>query len=135
MVTSGRNLTAAEMNQEAGRECLTCGKILRGRSDKKFCDDYCRNVYNNQLKAVTHHLVRNVNHALGKNRRILDELAGAGSHVTRVSREKLLEKGFLFKYITHLYTTRKGATFFCCYDLRYLPLEHDWYLVVRSGEE
>ena len=31
--------------------CLACGKPLKGRIDKKFCDDYCRNNYNNQQKA------------------------------------------------------------------------------------
>lgn len=30
--------------------CLNCDKTLKGRTDKKFCDDYCRNSYNNQLK-------------------------------------------------------------------------------------
>jgi hypothetical protein len=25
------------------KKCLACGKQLKGRIDKKFCDDYCRN--------------------------------------------------------------------------------------------
>ena len=25
--------------------CHYCGAELKGRSDKKFCDDYCRNNY------------------------------------------------------------------------------------------
>ena len=25
--------------------CLTCNKPVKGRTDKKFCDDYCRNNY------------------------------------------------------------------------------------------
>ena len=52
--------------------CLNCEKTLKGRTDKKFCDDYCRNSYNNQLKASKNNLVRNINNALGKNRRILE---------------------------------------------------------------
>ena len=31
------------------RKCLECQEILYGRSDKKFCGDYCRNTYNNKL--------------------------------------------------------------------------------------
>lgn len=32
------------------RSCLDCGKALVGRADKKFCDDSCRNNYNNRIK-------------------------------------------------------------------------------------
>ena len=59
--------------QNETKTCLQCGKTLRGRADKKFCDDYCRNNYNNQLKANTNNYVRNINNALGKNRRILEK--------------------------------------------------------------
>ena len=31
------------------RKCLECGTVLKGRSDKKFCSDYCRNTYNNKV--------------------------------------------------------------------------------------
>jgi predicted nucleic acid-binding Zn ribbon protein len=56
------------------RNCPACGKPLNGRVDKRFCDDYCRNGYNNQLKSASNNLVRNINNALGKNRRILKSL-------------------------------------------------------------
>jgi hypothetical protein len=29
------------------RKCLNCDHVLKGRPDKKFCGDYCRNAYNN----------------------------------------------------------------------------------------
>ncbi|MBL7762218.1 MAG: DUF2116 family Zn-ribbon domain-containing protein, partial [Chitinophagaceae bacterium] len=54
--------------------CLNCGKPLKGRSDKKFCDDSCRNNYNNQLKSIVNNQMRNINNVLGKNRRILESL-------------------------------------------------------------
>ena len=55
------------------KTCLACGKPLKGRIDKKFCDDYCRNNYNNQQKAKGSHssYVRNINNTLLKNRKIL----------------------------------------------------------------
>ena len=46
---------------EPGRECLTCGTELRGRTDKKFCDDYCRSAYNNKMGPRSSLYVRNVN--------------------------------------------------------------------------
>ena len=74
------------------RACLTCETMLRGRIDKKFCDDYCRNSYNNQLKASKNNLVRNINNALGKNRRILESFFKHGEDTAKTTKEKLLEK-------------------------------------------
>ena len=117
------------------RLCVSCSKPVKGRTDKKFCDDYCRNNYNNQLKADSSNLVRNINNALSKNRRILDGLLVSGEEMAKTTKDKLLQKGFQFKYITHIYTNKKGNTYFFCYDLGYLPLENDWYLIVRRKED
>lgn len=114
--------------------CLACSKPVKGRTDKKFCDDYCRNNYNNQLKSDTNNLVRNINNALGKNRRILEASLGKEGMV-KIQRDKLLEKGFQFKYSTHTYTNKKGDVYFFCYDLGYLPLENEWYLLVKRKAE
>jgi len=117
------------------RLCLNCKKPVKGRTDKKFCDDYCRNNYNNQLKSNTINLVRNINNALGKNRRILESLFTDGEGMAKTNKNKLLQKGFQFKYSTHTYTNKKGDTYFFCYDIGYLPLESDWYLLVNRKEE
>ena len=121
--------------KQAPKTCLACDKPLKGRSDKKFCDDYCRNNYNNQLKSMTNNQMRNINNALSKNRRILEEMLPEGKEKVSSHKEKLLEKGFLFKYVTHLYTTKDGKTYYFCYEYGYLPLDNDWYLIVRRREE
>jgi hypothetical protein len=117
------------------RSCLTCGKTIRGRSDKKFCDDYCRNNYNNQLKADDNNYVRNINNALRKNRRILLDLLPEGDELVKTTREKLVTAGFRFKYFTHTYTNKKGSTYHFCYDYGYLPLDGDIFLIVKRKEE
>ena len=117
------------------RLCLNCNKPVKGRTDKKFCDDYCRNNYNNQLKSNTINLVRNINNALGKNRRILENLFIAGEQMAKTTKNKLLQRGFQFKYITHTYTNKRGNMYFFCYDIGYLPLESDWYLLVKQKAE
>jgi len=122
------------MTAEIKKLCLTCEKPIKGRTDKKFCDDYCRNNYNNQLKSASTNLVRNINNALGKNRRILENFFGK-EEMIKTTKDKLLEKGFQFKYVTHTYTNKKGNVYFFCYDLGYLPLENDWYLLVKRKEE
>jgi hypothetical protein len=115
--------------------CLTCNKPVKGRTDKKFCDDYCRNNYNNHLKADCNNLVRNINNALGKNRRILESMIPDNEEMGKVSKEKLLQEGFQFKYFTHIYKNKKGSAYFFCYDHGYLSLDNDWYLIVRRKTE
>jgi hypothetical protein len=117
------------------KTCLTCGKPLKGRADKRFCDDYCRNSYNNQLKSASNNLVRNINNALSKNRRILESLLPEGEETAKANKEKLHRLGFQFKYMTHTYVTKTGKTYFYAYDYGYLPLENDWYLIVKRKEE
>ncbi len=36
--------------QQNTATCQQCGKPVKGRIDKRFCDDFCRNAYNNNLK-------------------------------------------------------------------------------------
>jgi predicted nucleic acid-binding Zn ribbon protein len=117
--------------------CLACGKPLKGRSDKKFCDDYCRNNYNNQQKAKGNYsaYVRHINNTLLKNRKILESILPDGEETAKANRDKLQRLGFHFTYHTHTYTTKTGKTYFYCYDYGYLPLENDWYLVVKRKEE
>ena len=117
------------------KNCLYCGSPLKGRADKKFCNDYCRNAYNNQLKSSSNNLVRNINNALNKNRRILEGILPETEETAKTNKEKLIRLGFQFKYLTHTYTTRSGKTYFYCYDYGYLPLENDWYLIVKRKEE
>ena len=123
------------LKQKEEKTCLSCAKVVKGRSDKKFCDDYCRAAYNNELKSAVNNNIRNVNNALGKNRRILESILPETESPIATHRDKLLEKGFQFKYHTHLYTTKTNKVYYYCYEYGYLPLEHNWYLIVKRAEE
>src|SRR5688500_3761700 len=48
--------------------CLQCNRALRGRSDKKFCDAYCRNVHHNGQKKHVNISHQKINGILKKNR-------------------------------------------------------------------
>lgn len=112
------------------KKCLECGTEIKGRADKKFCSDYCRNAYNNNINKDSKNLVRNVNNRLRKNYRILDSFELKDGK-TRSTKTRLMDKGFDFEYITNLYTTKKGSTYFFVYDLGYLPLDNDYYMIVK----
>lgn len=112
------------------KTCLECGEQILGRSDKKFCSDLCRNAYNNKLNSDTNNTVRNINNALRKNRRILEEICKEDK--AKTTKNSLLNKGFDFSYITSIRTTQKGSTYFFVYDYGYLALDNDFFLVVKD---
>jgi hypothetical protein len=120
----------------AKRFCLACNKIVKGRHDKKFCDDYCRNSYNNLQNSDQNNYVRNVNNILRRNRRILEGQMPEGEEIKRVLKLKLAEAGFSFKYHTHQYQNQKGQTYLFNYEYGYLPLEGgEWVLIVKRKIE
>lgn len=104
---------------------------MRGRSDKKFCDDYCRNTFNNQLKSETNNHMRNINNSLRRNRRILQSLLPGPARSARAGREELARLGFNFNYFTHQDVNRKGKTCHYCYDYGYLPLDADRFQIIK----
>lgn len=115
------------------RLCLNCRKTLKGRLDKKFCDDNCRNAYNNVQNSERNNYVRTVNTILRKNRRILEELLPPGERTISIPRQKLQDKGYDFHYFTNQLQTQKG-TYLFCYEYGYLLKEGDWLLLVRRNE-
>lgn len=115
------------------KKCLECGKPIFGRVDKKFCDDQCRNAHNNKKNSDANNLVRNVHYILRKNRRILEELNPTGKE--KIHRNKLIDKGFDFTYLTSTYTTKVGAVYYFCYEYGYLALENDLLLLVKKKDE
>lgn len=111
------------------RACKECDEELKGRADQKFCSDYCRNAFNNRINSDTKNLIRNTNNQLRKNYRILDSFHP--DPTTKTTRDKLLAKGFDFNLFTSLYTTKKGLTYFFVYDYGYLPLNDDYFAIVK----
>ena len=106
--------------------CLECGDKIIGREDKKFCNDACRNTYNNKLNKDTTNLMRNINFILRKNYRISAEN-------NTEDKSKLTELGFSFEYFTSIYTTKTGTQYHFVYDQGYMFLENDWLLLVKKN--
>ena len=114
--------------------CLECGDKLRGRADKKYCDDSCRNAFNNKQYRKLNNYKRNVNGILSRNRRILAELSWG--EITEVSKMILHAKGFDFNYYTNTFRNKSGRVFFCCYDMGYSSKDNDQNaLVIKTDLE
>ncbi len=113
------------------RKCLECGEPLRGRSDQKYCSDYCRNTYNNRLDVDTKNLIRNTNNRLRKNYKVLTSLNKSGK--TKVTRLRLYDRNFDFNFFTSTYITKAGKIYYYVYDQGYLELENDYYLLIKKN--
>jgi hypothetical protein len=117
------------------KTCISCQHHLHGRTDKKFCNDYCRNTYNNQLNSASNQQVRNINHHLRKNRRILESFLLPSKQIIKVARQKLFSKGFAFTYFTHIHTNKKGSVYHFCYEYGYLISEGDAVMIIKKKIE
>lgn len=111
------------------KSCLECKAEFRGRTDKKFCSDYCRNAHHNRLNRDCNNLVRTVNNRLRKNYRILRGITGE-SGTRPVGRTQLTDRGFDFNSITRI-ASHPGGPCYCVYDLGYVPLGEDSYKIVE----
>lgn len=114
------------------RLCLECGEPLRGRADQKFCNDMCRNAYNNKKQGRTTKYMRKINRILKTNHSILKDLNTDDK--TTVYSKKLQKQNFNFNYYTHTYTTRNGSVYHFCYDQGYLKLGNNRYLLVKKED-
>ncbi|MEM8893783.1 MAG: hypothetical protein AAGC88_04335 [Bacteroidota bacterium] len=108
------------MNNLSQRKCLECNKPLHGRLDKKFCDAYCRNTYNNRHKSKVEYDIIQVNSTIRKNRRILATLCPQGKATVR--KEVLDIMGYDFKHFSGLYKSPNGLLYYLVYDYAFSPV-------------
>src|SRR5215216_5997861 len=114
------------------QKCLNCDKPLKGRIDKKYCDEHCRNEYFNKRKEIERKEIRTIDLALKKNRRILKEILKEKEFI-QVEEKDLQLKGFVFLYHTHNETTKqKQNTCVFCYDYGYIDMQNGLYKIIKA---
>lgn len=113
---------------------MSCNKTIRGRSDKKFCNDYCRSAFNYQQKWNSNNLIRRINKVLMKNRLILEDILSSSAGSFRVKEESLHNKGFSFDYYTGTCINKKGQIIYYCYEYGYLPLGNDFHMLLKKKD-
>lgn len=109
-------MCASEQNT-ISRTCLTCNKIIRGRSDKKFCNDYCRSAFNNKQLASKFKEIRIISRTLLKNRKVLQKWATTKTNP--VNLQELLSDGLNLGYITQSIHQPLAHPLCYCYDYGY----------------
>lgn len=102
--------------------CENCGKELKGRSDKRFCDDSCRNTYNHRQRMPDNEVMSPVINILKKNRNIL--MTEFDKDHRTMTKSELMSLGFNFDYCTQRKTLSLSQYYFC-FDYGYELLPND----------
>jgi hypothetical protein len=113
------------------RICGFCQERIRGRSDKKFCNDVCRNAFNNRINGELNASIRAINSKLKRNRRVLESLLPVDIPFVKLKKQVLLNKGFQMNYLTHARLSPKGSVYSFCYEYGYTTIG-DEVVVVRK---
>lgn len=116
------------------RLCPECAEEFSGRSDKKFCSAPCRSAHHNRARAAELSFQRSINNILRHNRKVLAELNPDGK--ANVRRDRMIDRGFKFRYFTNEYRTRNGTLYHFCYDYGYRveEEEREWVLLIKRQE-
>lgn len=115
------------------QKCRACNLRIKGRSDKKFCNDQCRTAFHNQQRRQTLQYTRTINAILRKNRSVLATLTSRQKVDNHVSKYQLERMGFNFTYHTHTYLSSTGKLYYFCYEHGYLPLENGYFALISKS--
>lgn len=100
--------------------CLECNNKLSGRSDKKFCSNYCRATFHNRKSALDFKEIKTINKILKKNRQLLYDKMN--SEKLEFTLKEMEEKGFNFHYLTSYCEIKSDLFCKFCYEIGYLPI-------------
>ena len=101
------------------KKCLACDKDLQGRSDKIFCDPYCKSSYHYQKsKEEAPRFYNKVDNQLKLNRKILKNFNKSGKATVRS--ETIKKLGFNPNFFTHYWKNKKGDVYLFVYEFGFL---------------
>jgi predicted nucleic acid-binding Zn ribbon protein len=109
--------------------CLECKSKFNGRSDKKFCSDQCRAIFNNRKISEKEAEIIRINSILRKNRTLLKQTNPVGK--TTIRKEVLSSQGFDFRFFTHVFKTNTNQIYYFCYEYGYSFIADEKVLIVN----
>ncbi|MGN7986231.1 hypothetical protein ACTJKC_02765 [Pedobacter sp. 22226] len=119
------------------RLCEVCGLSFKGRSDKRFCSDACRNANKRQLQRISGWqepaFVEKIHRMLRHNRQILRERLNQETKLI-ISKTDLIEAGFHFGYCTSVFSKEMNIYRFC-YEYGWLEVENGKILLVKNERQ
>jgi len=101
------------------RNCLECGKDLKGRLGKKYCDPACKSAYHNSHTNEAEAEIKKVNRIIRHNRSILKLLSPEGKATVR--KEVLDQLSYDYRFFTGLFKS-KNNLYYLVYDYAFSPI-------------
>lgn len=104
---------------EHQRNCLACNRNLEGRTDKKFCDPYCKSAWHyTKSRGDSAGFYAKVDRQLKTNRKILKLFNKAGKATARA--QVLIDRGFDPNFFTHFWKNQQGDVYLFVYEFGFL---------------
>jgi hypothetical protein len=99
--------------------CLNCSETLTGRSDKIYCNPYCKSSYHYRINNEKEEsMFKRIDKQLKLNRRLLKNYNKAGKSTIRS--ENLIAEGFNPKYFTHYWKNKKNDVYLFCFEYGFI---------------
>ena len=114
------------------KNCLHCAKKIVGRTDKKFCNNYCRSSYHNEQTGSRTNYMRQVNYQLQKNRSILAATYSLYPKRKIIPFHELFLRGFNLVHFTHQQKDQRAGTYTFCYDYGYKMVGRNAVMIVQQ---
>ncbi len=114
-------------------ECKNCQHPLTGRTDKQFCNDYCRNNYHNARNQQDNNLTRNITAVIRRNRSKLKGLVN--KQITTLNKADLDIADFNWNYHTHCQTNSKGLVTTYCFDFGFQILPNNKIKIIHHTKQ
>jgi len=114
------------------RKCPVCGTDVKGRSDKIYCNVYCKNENHYKVRQKRLESILPVDDRLHHNYKLLCQYLQGKNRPVKVSKAELTELNFNFDFHTHFITNAKGQIYRCLYNLAWLQLSDNVILVVKT---
>lgn len=116
-------------------QCIQCTKKISGNDNKRFCNDFCKNAFHNARRKKESKEIGDIITMLKTNRRIIAELLN-DKEIKKVSAQRLLDKGFVFRYHTHRRINKgDNKEYIFCFDYGYIELPSGWYTILKAFKE
>ncbi|MCB0734533.1 MAG: hypothetical protein KDC76_08130 [Bacteroidetes bacterium] len=115
--------------------CVTCGNELKGRADKRFCDNTCKNQFHNHhpKPSIGRAAFNRINQKLQRNYSILSSIMSTSQRF--IAQGDLSRLGFDFSYHTQSEETSDGPPCYFCYDVGYIPVESGYFALISLDEK
>lgn len=107
------------INSDLSSNCVVCGELIKGRSDKKYCSETCKSIFHYEKKQAQEKHFLAFQKQLRTNRKVLKKFNHTG--MTSLRRAVLHAQGFNPAYYTHTWQNKRGQTYYFTYDFGIFP--------------